>query len=226
MSESGTMFNERDRRCTTVQPCALSVQVMTTGPLPAPSKCKSGRFNAWGHSSMHQSGGAEGHRQEDPTKEFIEKVQEIIDESPLWPIRQIARDLGVSHTTVNAYVKEELKCRSYRRQTSQILTGKTMNLRLIKSVSSTSSDLNPMDYFVWSYVENITNMTSHNTKASLIAAIRRVFAELPPALVEKACFQFRIRIEVLIEAEGGYIEYMSALLHNLPELIFSINVLK
>ena len=29
-----------------------------------------------------------------------------------------------------------------------------------------SPDLNPLDYFVWSYVENITNMTSHNTKAS------------------------------------------------------------
>ena len=39
--------------------------------------------------------------------------------------------------------------------------------------SSSSPDLNPLDYFVWSYVENITNMTSHNTKASLIAAIRR-----------------------------------------------------
>ena len=50
-----------------------------------------------------------------------------------------------------------------------------------------STDLNPLDYFVWSYVENITNMTSHNTKASLIAAIRRIFAELPPALVEKTC---------------------------------------
>ena len=36
-----------------------------------------------------------------------------------------------------------------------------------------SPDLNPLDYFVWSYVENITNMTSHNTKASLIAAIHR-----------------------------------------------------
>ena len=46
-----------------------------------------------------------------------------------------------------------------------------------------SPDLNPLGYFVWSYVGNITNMTSHNTKASLIAAIRRVFAELPPALV-------------------------------------------
>ena len=35
-----------------------------------------------------------------------------------------------------------------------------------------SPDLNPQDYFVWSYVENITNMTFHNTKASLIATTR------------------------------------------------------
>ena len=73
-------------------------------------------------------------------------------------------------------------------------------------LAPSSSDLNPLDYFVWSYVENITNMTSHNTKASLIAAIRRVFAEFPPVLVKKAWSQFRIRIEVVIEAEGGYIE--------------------
>ena len=69
-----------------------------------------------------------------------------------------------------------------------------------------SPDLNPLDYFVWSYIENITNMTSHNTKASLIAAIRQVFAKLPLALVEKACSQFRIRIKAVIKAEGGYIE--------------------
>ena len=53
-----------------------------------------------------------------------------------------------------------------------------------------SPDLNPLDYFVWS--------CSHNTKASLIAAIRRVFAELPPALVKKACSHFRNRIEAVI----------------------------
>ena len=67
-------------------------------------------------------------------------------------------------------------------------------------------DLNPLDDFVWSYVENITKMTSHNTKASLVTAIRRLFAELPPALVEKACSQFRIRIEAVIETESSYIE--------------------
>ena len=71
---------------------------------------------------------------------------------------------------------------------------------------SSSPDLNPLDYFAWSYVENISKMTSHNTKANMITAIRRVFTELPPALVEKACSQFRIRIEAVIEAEGGFIE--------------------
>ncbi len=72
------------------------------------------------------------------------------------------------------------------------------------SVAPSSPDLNPLDYFVWSYVEYINNMNSHNTKASLITAIRRVFTELPSALVEKACSQFRIRIEAVIAAE--YIE--------------------
>ena len=51
-------------------------------------------------------------------------------------------------------------------------------------------DLNSLVYFIWSYIENITNMTSYNTKATLIAAFRRVFAELPLALVEKAYSQF------------------------------------
>ena len=46
MFESDTMFNERDRRCAAVQLMLLyRSKVMTTGPLPAPSKCKSGRFN-------------------------------------------------------------------------------------------------------------------------------------------------------------------------------------
>ena len=52
------------------------------------------------------------------TKEVIEKVKANIDETPQRLIRQIARDLGISHTTVKACVKEDLKCRFYRRQTS------------------------------------------------------------------------------------------------------------
>ena len=133
------------------------------------------------------------------TKDFIEKVQAIIDETPQRPIQQIARDLGVSHTTVNVCVKEDLKCRSYRRQTSQtsqILTEKTKKLRLIKSSSPT---LLPLTWTRWTTSFGYASRTSPTwpptiPKASLFAAIHRVFTELPPALVEKACSQFRIRI--------------------------------
>ena len=90
-----------------------------------------------------------------------------------------------------------------------------------------SSDMNPLDYFVWSYVENITNMTSYNTKANLIAAIRGVFAELPPALVEKAWSSsgsvsrrwLRLKAATLNRCQLYYII-------KLPELIFSIKVFK
>ena len=81
-----------------------------------------------------------------------------------------------------------------------------LRLCTLHSLASLFPQPNPLDYFVWSYVGNITNMTSHNTKANLIAAISRVFAELPPALVEKAYSQFWIRIEAVIVPEGGYIE--------------------
>ena len=50
----------------------------------------------------------------------------------------------------------------------------TVVLRLCTRLSlpPSSLDLKLLDYFVWSDVKNITNMTSHNTKASLMAAIR------------------------------------------------------
>ena len=176
MSESDSMFNERDRRSTAVQfmlstnpsydnrtiVSTHKMQIRTVQPLRAQLNASDDPIEwvEWKDTARKTR-----------TKEFIEKVQ-------------IARDLSVSHTTVNACEKEDLKCRSYRCQTSQILTKKTKNLRLIKSVKPPSSpDLNLLDYFVLSYVENITNMTSPNTKASLIAAICRVFAELPLALI-------------------------------------------
>ena len=90
-----------------------------------------------------------------------------------------------------------------------------------------SPDLNPLDYFVWSYVENITNMTSHNTKASLITAIRRVFTELPPALVEKVCSQFQICIKRWLRLKAATLNrYQLYYIIMLAELIFSIKVLK
>ena len=186
MSESDTMFNGRGRRCATVQfmlstdpsydnraiANTLKMQIRTVQRLRV-------QLNA-------SDDPLEVVERKDTTrktriKEFIEKVQAITDETPQRPILQIARDLGVSHSTVNAYMKEDLKCRSYRRQTSQILTEKTKNLRLIKSVRAPSSpDLNPLDYFVCSYVENQYDLPQHQSQPD-----RRHPPSIRRALVEK-----------------------------------------
>ena len=129
-----TMFNERDRRCAAVQlmistdpsydkrtsVSTLKMQIRTVQHLRAQLNASDDPLEV-----VERKDTAKKTR----TKEFIEKA--IIDETPQW---HIARDLGVSHTTVNAFVEEDLKCRSYRRQTSQILTEKTKDLWLIKSV--------------------------------------------------------------------------------------------
>ena len=119
MSESDTMFNERDRRCTTVQlmlstdlsydnrtiASTLKMQIWTVQHLRAQLNTSDNPLEVveWKDTARKIR-----------TKEFIQKVQAIIDETPQWPIQQIARDLGISHTTVNACVKEDLKCRSYK----------------------------------------------------------------------------------------------------------------
>ena len=89
--------------------------------------------------------------------------------------------------------------------------------------------LNPLDYFIWSYVENITNMTFHNTKASLIAAIRqtkyspsshrRLWKRHAPSAGSISRRWLRLKAATLNKCQ----------LYNiikLPELIFPIEVLK
>ena len=122
--------------------------------------------------------------------------------------------MALSKTKINLMndnlIKSDALIAYYCRKWTRLFEFKTwtwlLRLCTLLSLVPSSPDLNPLDYFVWSYVENITNVTSHNIKASLIAAIRWVFAELPPALVKRECSEFRIRIEAVIEAEGGYIE--------------------
>ena len=143
MSENDTMFNERDRRCAAVQhmhstdpsydnrtiASTFKMQIRTVQRLRAQLNASDDPLEV-----VERKAKAKDTARKTQTKEFIEKVQAIIDETPQGPIRHFARDLGVSHITGNACMKEDLKCRSYRRQTSQILTEKTKNLTLIKSV--------------------------------------------------------------------------------------------
>ena len=196
---------------------------MTTGTLPTPSKCKSGfpritgtcpgwwkqsfRLRLWSlvwfqvrATSCHLTSSKMAWKSTPNCTWMCWRVW-WYPVAIWWPVA----DLGCSSRTRRRPTSPKRPRLGFRRSATTLYPSLT---------APSSPDLNSLDYFVWSSVENITNMTSYNTKASLSAAIRRVFAELPPALVEKACSQFRIRIEAVIEAEGGYIEWMSALLHN------------
>ena len=191
MPESDTMFNERDRRCAAVQLMSLPIQVMTKVPLPAPSKCETGRFHAWGRSSTHRmtlwrwwSGSfkwgphhATTHlrnRLESQHHVYLEVLKSVV--FPFCNQVAVGRPRVWQQDSAQAHKSKE---------TQAWLHKECYDLVPFSHWPPSSPDLNPLDYFVCSYVENITNMTSHNTKASLISAIRRVFAELPPVLVEK-----------------------------------------
>ena len=102
MSESDTMFNERDRRCAAVQlmlstdpsydnrtiASTLKMQIRTVQRLRA-------QLN--GSDDPLEVVERKDTARKTRTKEFIEKVQAIIEETPQRPIRQIPRDLGVTH---------------------------------------------------------------------------------------------------------------------------------
>ena len=191
--------------------CSLPIQVMTTGPLPAPSKCKSGlpritgmcpgwwkqrfQLRLWSlvwfqvrATSCHLTSSKSAWKSTPKCTWMYWRVWWSLVQSDGWVWQQ---DSALAHKS---------------KETQAWLQKECYDFVPFSHWPPSSPDLNPLDYFIWSYVENINNMTSHNTKASLVATIRRVFAELPPVLVEKACSQFRIHIEAVIEAEGSYIE--------------------
>ena len=192
--------------------CSLPIQVMTTGPLPAPSKCKSGRFivprvmKTKFPATVMVLGvvSSEDHIMPPHIFEVGLKVNTKVYPDVLKSVvipwcNQVAGD--------RPWVWQQDSAPAHKsKETQAWLQKECYDSVPFSQWPPFSLDLNPLDYFVWLYVENITNMTSHNTKASPIPAIRRVFAELLPALVEKACSQFRIRIKAVIEDEGGYIE--------------------
>ena len=217
---------------------SLPIQVMTTGPLPAPSKYKSRlpeitgtcpgwwkqsfRLRLWSlvwfqvrATSWHLTSSQSAWNQHQSVPRCAEEYGDpLVQSGGRWQTLSVAAELGVGPQV--------------QRGPGLASKGVLRLCTLLSLAPSPSpSDLNPLDYFVWSYVENITNMTSHNTKVSLIAAIRRVFAELPPVLVEKhsPCFGSVSRRWLRLKAArlNRCQIYYSI---KLPELIFSIKVLK
>ena len=157
--------------------CPQPIQVMTTGPLPAPSKCKSGRFNVprvmktkfLATVMVFGDVSSEGHIMPPHifgvglkvTLKFTWMCWRVwcTPDAIRWPVA----DPGCGSRTRRRPTYPKRPRLGFRRSATTLYPSLT---------APSSPNLNPLDYSVWSYVENITNMTSHNTKARLIAAIR------------------------------------------------------
>ena len=99
-----------------------------------------------------------------------------------------------------------------------------LRLCTLLSLAPSSPDLNPLDYFVWSYVENITGITSRNAKASLIAEYsssirRRLWKRHALSSGSVSRRWLRLKVATLNICQLYYII-------KLPELIFSMKVFK
>ena len=208
MSESDTMFNKRDRRCAAVQ-LMLSTDPTydnrTTASTPAGLPWITGTCPGWWKLSFRLRLWFLVWFQVRATSCHLTSLKSAWKSTPkcIWmcwtvwwspgAIRWPVTDPGCGSRTRRRPTSPKRPRLGFRRSATTLYPSLAGPLL---------PHLNPLDYFVWSY----ENMTSYNTKASLIAAIRWVFASLPPALVKKACSQFRIRIEAVIGAEGCYIE--------------------
>ena len=197
MSERDTMFNDRDRKCASVQPMVstdpsydnrtiartLKMQIwIATNNRDVPRVIKT-KFPAM--IMVFGVVSSEGHIMPPHIFEVGLKVNTKVY---LDVLKSVVIPWCNQVAAGRPWVWQQDSAPTHKSKKTQAWFQKEFHDFLPFSHWPPSSpDLNPLDYFVWSYVENITHMTLHNTKANLIATIRRVFAELPPALVEKAC---------------------------------------
>ena len=185
--------------------CSLSIQVMTTGPLPAPSKCKSGlpritgtwpgwwkksfRLQLWSlvwfqvrATSCHFTSSRSAWKS---TPKFTwmccECGDPLVQSGGWWQTLGVAAGLGASPLV----------------QRDPGLASEGV-LRLCTLLSLVPLLPRPEPTGL---LHHQHDLPQHQSQPD-----RWVFAKLPPVFVKKAFSQFRIHIEAVIEAEGGYIE--------------------
>ena len=162
MSESDTMFNEQDRRCTAVQ-LMLSTHPNYDSQNPH-----------W--IAMNNRDVPRVMKTKFPAMVMVFDV--VSSEGHIMPPHVFEVGLKVNTKVYLDVLKSVVIpwCNQVSKETQAWLQKECYDFVPFSPWTPSSPNLNPLDYFVWSYVKNITNMTSHNTKASLIVAIHQVFA--------------------------------------------------
>jgi inhibitor of nuclear factor kappa-B kinase subunit alpha len=71
---------------------------------------------------------------------------------------------------------------------------------------ASSPDLNPLDYFVWSRLEQLACTINHPSVSSLKRSLSKAWAELPMEEVRAAVQAWRKRLAACVKAKGAFLE--------------------
>ena len=161
MSESNTMFNERDRRCAAVQlmlstdpsydkrtiTSTLKIQIRTVQRLRAQLNTSDDPSDGYDygiwyffkggphHATSHLRSRLESQHQSVP-RCSEECGDPLVQSGGWWQTLGVAAGLGAGPQV----------------QTDPSLVSEVLRLSTLPSLTHSSPDLNPLDYFVWSYV--------------------------------------------------------------------------
>ena len=70
-----------------------------------------------------------------------------------------------------------------------------------------TNSLNPVDYKVWSVLQEQVYRVKVNDVDELCQHIQTVWEELDQCIIDKAIKQWRTRLRACVEAEGGHFEH-------------------
>ncbi len=69
-----------------------------------------------------------------------------------------------------------------------------------------SPDLNPMDFSLWSILEQRACAKSHKSVVALKISLKKAWAKIPKEVIQAACNQVQGRLKAVVKVKGGHIE--------------------
>ena len=92
----------------------------------------------------------------------VERTQTLILDDPGQSLRKLASIVSVSESTMRRIAEEDFRYKSYTLMIRQMLSEATRTSRVVRlgSHSGLATDLNPLDYYVWSVVEKVKQVST------------------------------------------------------------------
>ena len=148
-------------------------------------------------------------------------------------VRQIARDIGISKTAVHDIIAKDLKLVCFKKRQAQDLTTTNKITRLVRAKQllkkypghtillsretpdfispklwpPNSPDLNPVDYHIWSVLEERVYRTRIRDIDHLRARLIEEWQLFDQVIIDRAIKQWRPRLRSCVREKGGHFEH-------------------